>query len=203
MELANQTCDRSQADSGVTMPSKALCLPVATADTGKLIAAAMTALGGAGNGVGVVAGRGGSIFEQPNDFAVALAPLLGRLGADPEVRAFDDGGRIANFSLATSESWRDPKSGETKVRTQWHKISVTGSGLVGIVEKYLAKGSRIYLQGSLSTRKWKGEDGKDRFTTEVVVRSAVGVIVLLDVKREGGGESADEAEAEAIEDVPS
>lgn len=135
--------------------------------------------------------------------AINNVMLLGRLGGDPEIRTFDDGGRIASFSLATNESWRDAKSGETRERTEWHKISVQGSGLVGIVEKCLAKGSRVYLQGRLATRKWKGEDGKDRYATEVVVRPVVGELVLLDVKRESSEASEAEVEADVVEEIES
>jgi single-strand DNA-binding protein len=114
--------------------------------------------------------------------------LIGNLGRDPEVRSFPNGGRVANFSIATSESWKDKTSGEKKERTEWHRISVTNDALVGIVEKYVKKGSKLYIEGQLETRKYE-KDGREVYTTEVVLRPYSGVLTMLDGKS-GGGSSA-------------
>ena len=105
--------------------------------------------------------------------------IVGNLGADPEVKAFQNGGRIANMRIATSESWKDKATGERKERTEWHSVTVQGDGLVGVVERFLKKGSKVYLEGKLQTRKWQDRDGQDRFTTEVVV-GMNGALVMLD-----------------------
>lgn len=105
--------------------------------------------------------------------------IVGNLGADPEVKAFQNGGRIANLRIATSESWKDKATGERKERTEWHSVTVQGDGLVGVVERFLKKGSKVYLEGSLRTRKWQDRDGNDRFTTEVNVGMG-GVLTMLD-----------------------
>lgn len=106
--------------------------------------------------------------------------LLGNLGADPEVRSFQNGGRIANIRLATAEQWNDKATGERKERTEWHSVVVSGDGLVGIVERYLRKGSKVYLKGQLRTRKWQDQSGNDRYSTEVVVGGIGGSLVMLD-----------------------
>ncbi len=106
--------------------------------------------------------------------------LIGHLGADPEVKSFQNGGKLANFRLATSESWKDRQSGERKERTEWHNIVINGDGLVGVVERYLKKGSKVYIEGSLRTRKWQDRDGNDKFTTEVVIAGMGGSLVMLD-----------------------
>ena len=105
--------------------------------------------------------------------------LIGNLGKDPEVKSFSNGGRIANFSIATSESWKDKATGERKERTEWHNITVQGDGLVGVVERFLKKGSKIYIEGKLQTRKWQDRDGNDRYTTEIVVGMG-GNLTMLD-----------------------
>lgn len=109
--------------------------------------------------------------------------LVGNLGKDPELRSFQSGGRIANFSLATTESWKDKASGERKEKTQWHNVVVKNENLVGICEKYLRKGSKIFLEGQLETRKYE-KDGKDVYTTEVVIAPYRGEITMLDGKNE-------------------
>lgn len=116
--------------------------------------------------------------------------LIGHLGADPEVKSFQNGGKIANFRIATSESWKDRNTGERQTRTEWHSITINGDGLVGVVEKYLRKGSAVYVEGQLRTRKWQDRDGNDRYTTEVVLSGPRAVLTLLD-KREGGNQSGD------------
>jgi single-strand DNA-binding protein len=108
--------------------------------------------------------------------------LIGNLGKDPEIRSFQNGGRVANFTLATSESWKDKASGERKERTEWHRVTVNSDGLVGICEKYLKKGAKIYVEGKLETRKWTDKEGSEKFTTEVVLRPYHGELIMLDGK---------------------
>ncbi len=116
--------------------------------------------------------------------------LIGNLGKDPEVRSFPNGGRVANFSVATSESWKDKASGERKERTEWHRVSILNEALVGIAEKYLKKGSKVYIEGQLETRKYE-KDGRDVYTTEVVLRPFNGNLTMLDGKAGGGSSSFD------------
>ena len=113
--------------------------------------------------------------------------LIGNLGKDPEIRSFQNGGRAASFSLATSESWKDKTSGEWKERTEWHRVSVMSDGLVGVVEKYLRKGSKIYLEGKLETRKWTDKEGRDNYTTEIVLRPYAGELIRLDDRKSEAG----------------
>lgn len=113
--------------------------------------------------------------------------LVGNLGADPEVRSFQNGGRIANIRIATSESWKDRATGEKKERTEWHSVVIQGDGLVGIAERYLRKGSKVYIEGKLQTRKWQDQSGNDRFSTEVVV-GMNGLLTMLDSAGDGRGE---------------
>jgi single-strand DNA-binding protein len=111
--------------------------------------------------------------------------LVGTLGADPEVKSFQNGGRIANIRIATSESWKDRATGERKERTEWHNVVIQSEGLVGVVERFLKKGSKVYLEGSLRTRKWQDRDGNDRYTTEISV-GVGGVLTMLDGAPGGG-----------------
>ncbi len=106
--------------------------------------------------------------------------LVGRLGKDPEVRHTNNGGKIASFSLATSESWNDRASGERKEKTEWHRVVIFSTGLCDIAEKYLRKGSQVYIEGQLQTRKWTGDDGNDRYTTEVVLGQFRSELRMLD-----------------------
>lgn len=106
--------------------------------------------------------------------------LIGRLGKDPEVRNFQNGSRVCSFSVATGERWRDKASGEMKERTEWHRVSIFNDRLVDIAEKYLRKGSKVYLEGQLETRKWTDQAGVEKYATEVVLRQFRGEIVLLD-----------------------
>lgn len=106
--------------------------------------------------------------------------LIGNLGKDPDMRSTQNGVRIANFSVATSESWKDKTTGERKENTQWHRIVVFNETLVGVVERFLKKGSKVYLEGQLETHKWTGDDGKENTTTEVVLRPFRGELTLLD-----------------------
>lgn len=114
--------------------------------------------------------------------------LVGNLGRDPEIRSFPNGGRVANFSIATSESWKDKSSGERKERTEWHRISVTNDALVGVVERFLKKGSKVYIEGQLETRKYE-KDGREVYTTEVVLRPYRGELTMLDGRSGGGSDS--------------
>ena len=106
--------------------------------------------------------------------------IVGNLGADPEVKSFQNGGRIANLRIATSESWKDKATGERKERTEWHTVTIQGDGLVGIAERFLRKGSKVYIEGSLRTRKWQDASGNDRYSTEVSVGGMGGVLTMLD-----------------------
>ena len=116
--------------------------------------------------------------------------LVGNLGADPEVKSFASGGRIANLRVATSESWTDRTTNERRERTEWHSVVLDNDNLVRVAENYLRKGSKVYLEGQLRTRKWQDRDGNDRYTTEVYVGRFRGELVLLD-RREGGASGGD------------
>ncbi|AOF99489.1 single-stranded DNA-binding protein [Blastomonas sp. RAC04] len=113
--------------------------------------------------------------------------LIGNLGADPEVRSFQNGGKVANLRLATTENWKDRNTGEKQERTDWHTVAIFGEGLVGVAERFLRKGSKIYVEGQLRTRKWADKDGNDRYTTEVVLQGPGAVMTMLDGKPGGGG----------------
>ena len=114
--------------------------------------------------------------------------LIGNLGADPEIRHTQDGRPIANLSIATSESWRDKNTGERKEKTEWHRVVIFSEGLAKIVEQYLKKGSKVYIEGQLQTRKWQDQSGQDKYTTEVVLSGFNGTLTMLDSRNsEGGG----------------
>lgn len=113
--------------------------------------------------------------------------LIGNVGKDPEVRTFGNGGKVANFSVATSETWKDKQSGERKEKTDWHNVAIFNEGLVGIVERYVKKGSKVYIEGQMKTRKWTDRDGNDKYTTEVVLQGYNGSLTLLDSRNSGGG----------------
>src|SRR5579862_7005161 len=115
--------------------------------------------------------------------------LVGNLGRDPEIRSTGDGTRIANLNLATSESWRDRVSGERKERTEWHRVVIFNERLVEIAEKYLRKGSKIYVEGALQTRKWTDQQGAERYSTEVVLQRFRGELTMLDGAGGAGGRS--------------
>lgn len=116
--------------------------------------------------------------------------LIGNLGQDPEIKSFQNGGRIANLRIATSENWKDRQTGERKERTEWHSVVINSDGLVGVVERFLRKGSKVYIEGQLRTRKWQDSSGNDRYTTEISVGGMGGVLTMLDgsggAGREGG-----------------
>lgn len=120
--------------------------------------------------------------------------LIGHLGQDPDVRKMQSGDEVASFSLATSDSWTDKATGEKKERTQWHKVAIFNPGLVKVVKSYVSKGSKIYVEGALETRKWE-KDGQDHYATEVVLRPFNGEIIMLDSK--GGSSSSDNASSSA------
>ncbi|MBT4890156.1 MAG: single-stranded DNA-binding protein [Rhodospirillales bacterium] len=113
--------------------------------------------------------------------------LVGNLGRDPEIRNTQAGAKIANFSIATSESWKDKSTGERREKTEWHRIVVFNEGLAGIVERFLKKGSKVYVEGSLQTRKWTGNDGIEKYTTEVVLQGFNGNLTMLDSRSGGDG----------------
>ena len=112
--------------------------------------------------------------------------ILGNLGRDPEVRTFQNGGKVCNLRVATSETWKDRNSGERRERTEWHSVSIMADGLVRIAEQYLRKGSKVYLEGQLETRKWQDQSGADRYSTEIVLRPYSGQLVLLGDSQGGG-----------------
>lgn len=118
--------------------------------------------------------------------------LVGNLGQDPEVKSFQNGGRIANLRIATSENWKDKNTGERKERTEWHTVTIHGDGLIGVCERYLRKGSKVYVEGSLQTRKWQDQSGADRYSTEVVLRGPGAVMTMLDGPPSGGSNRAQE-----------
>jgi single-strand DNA-binding protein len=113
--------------------------------------------------------------------------LIGNLGKDPEVRSFQNGGKVCNFSIATSESWKDRNTGERQEKTEWHNVAIFNEGLAGVAERYLKKGSKVYIEGQLQTRKWTDQNGQDRYTTEVVLRGPNSVMTMLDGAPGGGG----------------
>ncbi len=113
--------------------------------------------------------------------------LIGNLGQDPEVKSFQNGGRIANLRIATSENWKDKNTGEKKERTEWHTVVLNSDGLVGVAERYLRKGSKVYIEGQLRTRKWQDQSGNDRYSTEVSVGGMGGVLTMLDGAPGAGG----------------
>lgn len=113
--------------------------------------------------------------------------LVGNLGADPEVKSFQNGGRICNLRIATSEDWKDRQTGEKKERTEWHSVVLQSDGLVGVAERFLRKGSKVYIEGQLRTRKWQDQSGNDRYTTEISVAGFDGKLVMLDGAKGGSG----------------
>ena len=113
--------------------------------------------------------------------------LVGNLGKDPESRTFQNGGKVVSFPVATSENWKDRNTGERKEKTEWHNISIFSEGLARVAEQYLKKGSKVYLEGQLETRKWQDQSGNDRYTTDVVLRNFNSAMVLLDGREGGGG----------------
>ena len=113
--------------------------------------------------------------------------LVGNLGRDPEVRTFQNGGKVCNLRIATSESWKDRNTGERREKTEWHSVAIFQEGLVRVAEQYLRKGSKVYIEGQLQTRKWQDQSGQDRYSTEVVLQGFGGTLVMLDGRSGGGG----------------
>jgi single-strand DNA-binding protein len=124
--------------------------------------------------------------------------IVGNLGRDPEVRTFGNGGKLVNLSIATSETWRDKASGDRKEKTEWHRVTITNEALCRIAEQYLTKGSTVYIEGQLETRKWQDQSGADKFSTEIMVKPFNGVLTLIGGKltlsggKPGGGEQRDD-----------
>lgn len=125
--------------------------------------------------------------------------LIGNMGADPEIRRTQDGKPIANLRIATSESWRDKATGERKEKTEWHRVTVFNEGLCKVIEQYVTKGSKLYIEGALQTRKWQDKDGQDKYSTEVVLNGYGGVLTMLDKP----GERSEGTRPERERDDPS
>jgi single-strand DNA-binding protein len=134
---------------------------------------------------------GGGHAESIMAGSVNKVILIGNLGADPEIRRTQDGRPIANLRVATSDTWRDKATGERREKTEWHRVVIFNEGLAKIAEQYLKKGSKVYLEGSLQTRKWQDKDGQDRYSTEVVLQGFNSALTMLD--RAGGGGAGTEA----------
>jgi single-strand DNA-binding protein len=128
--------------------------------------------------------------------------LLGNVGKDPEIRTTQSGTKIVNLTLATSERWNDKASGEKKERTEWHRVVCFSDGLTGVIEKYVKKGSKIYVEGQLQTRKWQDQSGNDRYSTEIVLQQFNGQLILLDGRDRDGGAPAERAPAPAQQKAP-
>ena len=126
--------------------------------------------------------------------------LIGNLGRDPEVRSMQNGGKVCNLSVATSERWKDRNSGEQQERTEWHRVVIFDDRLVDVAERFLAKGRKVYLEGELQTRKWTDQTGQDRYSTEVVLRRFRGQLVLLDSRNDAGGSGYDAPSDYAMQD---
>lgn len=117
--------------------------------------------------------------------SVNKAILVGNLGADPEVRNLPSGGKVVNLSIATGESWKDKNTGEKKERTEWHRVVIFSEGIAGVAEQYLRKGSKVYLEGHIQTRKWQDQSGQDKYSTEIVLQGFNAKLVLLDGQQGG------------------
>jgi len=116
--------------------------------------------------------------------------LVGNLGKDPEIRSTQDGREIANLTVATSDSWKDKSTGERKEKTEWHRVVIFNEGLVGVVKNYLKKGAKVYIEGSLQTRKWTDQSGQEKYSTEVVLQGFGSTLTMLDGRRDGGNDNA-------------
>lgn len=129
--------------------------------------------------------------------------LIGNLGRDPEIRRTQDGRPIANLRIATSESWRDKSSGERREKTEWHSVAIFSEPLCRIVEQYLRKGSKVYIEGQLQTRKWQDQQGQDRYSTEVVLQGYNGSLTMLDGRSSGAGQGLQESGQSSYDSGPS
>ena len=123
--------------------------------------------------------------------------LVGALGADPEVKSFQNGGKVCNLRIATSETWKDKNTGEKKQRTEWHTVAIFGDGLAGVAERFLRKGSKVYIEGQLRTRKWQDQSGNDRYLTEVVLQGPGAVLTMLDGPQGGERRTPDGSQGHA------
>ena len=128
--------------------------------------------------------------------------LVGNLGRDPEVRSMQNGGKVCNLSVATSERWKDRNTGEQQERTEWHRVVIFDDRIVDVAERFLSKGSKVYLEGELQTRKWQDQSGQDRYTTEVVLRRFRGQLTMLDSRGGGGGGGFGESNDGYNQDAP-
>jgi single-strand DNA-binding protein len=126
-------------------------------------------------------------MENPMAGSVNKVILVGNLGKDPEIRTLNSGDRVANLSLATSEQWRDRQSGERKEKTEWHRVVIFNDNLVKVAEQYLRKGSTVYIEGSLQTRKWTDQQGQEKYSTEIVLQKFRGELTMLGGRGDGGG----------------
>lgn len=125
--------------------------------------------------------------------------IVGNLGADPEVRSFQNGGKVCNLRIATSETWKDKNTGERQERTEWHSVAIHSDGLVGVAERYLKRGSKVYIEGQLRTRKWQDQSGTDRYSTEVVLQGPRAVLTMLD-GAQGGAQQGSGRDERSIRD---
>ncbi len=113
-------------------------------------------------------------------YSINKVILVGNVGKDPEIKTFQNGSKVANLTLATSEKWKDKESGEYKEQTEWHRIAIFNSGLIGITEQYVKKGMKVYIEGQIQTRKWQDQSGQDKYSTDIVLQNYRGELVLLD-----------------------
>ncbi|PCH99624.1 MAG: single-stranded DNA-binding protein [Alphaproteobacteria bacterium] len=114
--------------------------------------------------------------------------IIGNLGSDPDIRSMQNGGRVCNLSIATSESWKDKNTGERQEKTEWHRVSIFNDGLVGVCESYLKKGSKVFVEGALQTRKWQDQNGQDKYSTEIVLKAFNGTLTMLDGRNDSQGQ---------------
>jgi single-strand DNA-binding protein len=132
--------------------------------------------------------------------SVNKAIILGNLGRDPEVRSFPNGGKVCNLRIATSETWKDKTTGERKERTEWHSVAIMNEPLVRVAEQYLRKGSKVYIEGQLETRKWQDQAGNDKYATEIVLRPYRGELTILDGKADDKGDAYEPPQRNATPD---
>ncbi len=128
--------------------------------------------------------------------------LIGNLGKDPEIRTFQNGGKVCNFSIATSENWKDRNTGEKQERTQWHNIAIFSEPISNVAEQYLKKGSKVFIEGQLETRKWQDQSGNDRYSTEVVIRPYGGNLTMLDSRSDGTSNLSQDYASQYQKDKP-
>ena len=134
-------------------------------------------------------------------YSINKVTLVGNVGNEPEVKTFQNGNRVVNFSLATSERWKDKETGEPKTNTEWHKIAIFNSLFVELAEKYIKKGSKVYLEGQLQTRKWQDNNGIEKYTTEIVLLNYRGELVLLDRASENNSLQSIESQTEVVKET--